>query len=114
MPVRDKPAPFFPQIMMTIFQVQTMFKKEKKERKGLIRIKVQVGPVPQKMVKFKPGLSQILSKVYLSKNMQFELSKYCSAFTPRYRNDNTKCYSTQYILTKEGKIQKRKKILIMD
>ena len=110
MPVRDKPAPFFPQIMMTIFQVQTMFKKEKKERKSLIRIKVQVGPVPQKMVKFKPGLSQILSKVFLSKNMQFELSKYCSAFTPRY----TKCYSTQYILTKEGKIQKRNKILIMD
>ena len=110
MPVRDKPAPFFPQIMMTIFQVQTMFKKEKKERKSLIRIKVQVGPVPQKMVKFKPGLSQILSKVFLSKNMQFELSKYCSAFTPRY----TKCYSTQYILTLEGKIQKRNKILIMD
>ena len=54
MPVRDKPAPFFPQIMMTIFQVQTMFKKEKKERKSLIRIKVKVGPVPQKMVKFKP------------------------------------------------------------
>ena len=114
MPVRDKPAPFFPQIMMTIFQVQTMFKKEKKERKSLIRIKVQVGPVPQKMVNFKPGLSQILSKVFLSKNMQFELSIYCSASTPRYRNDNTKCYSTQYILTKEGKIQKRKKILIMD
>ena len=67
------------------------------------------------MVKFKPGLSQILSKVFLSKNVQFELTKYCSAFTPRYGNDNTKCYSTQYILTKkEGKIQKRTKILIMD
>ena len=93
MPVRDKPAPFFPQIMMTIFQVQTMFKKEKKERKSVIRINRQVGPV----VKFKPGLSQILSKVFLSKNMQFELTKYCSAFTPRYGNDNTKCYPTQYI-----------------
>ena len=114
MPVRDKPAPFFPQIMMTIFQVQTMFKKEKKERKSVIRINIQMGPVPQTMVKFKPGLSQILSKVFLSKNMQFELSKYCSAFTPTYSDDNTKCYFTQNILTKEGKIQKRNKILIMD
>ena len=26
-------------------------------------------PVPQKMVKFNPGLSQILSMVFLSKNM---------------------------------------------
>ena len=99
MPVRDKPAPFFPQIMMTIFQVQTMFKKEKKERKSVIRIKIQMRPVSQKMVKFKPGLSQILSKVFLSKDMQFELTKYCSVFTPIYSNDNTKCYSTQYILT---------------
>ena len=77
-----------------------MFKKEKKERKSVIRINIQMG--------------QILSKVFLSKNMQFELSKYCSAFTPTYSDDNTKCYSTQNILTKEGKIQKRNKILIMD
>ena len=28
-----------------------------------------LGLVPQKMVKFNPGLSQILSKVFLSKNM---------------------------------------------
>lgn len=83
MPVRDKPAPFFPQIMMTIFQVQTMFKKEKKERKSVIRIKIQMRPVSQKMVKFKPGLNQILSKVFLSKDMKLELTKYCSAFTPR-------------------------------
>ena len=48
------------------------------------------GPVPRKMVKFNPGLSQILSKVFLSKNMQLELTKYCS-------NDNTKCYSKQCI-----------------
>ena len=114
MPVRDKPAPFFPQIMMTIFQVQTMFKKEKKERKSVIRIKIQMRPVSQKMVKFKPGLSQILSKVFLSKDMKLELTKYCSAFTPIYSNDNTKCCSTQYILSKEGKIQKRNKILIID
>ena len=83
MPVRDKPAPLFPQIMMTIFQVQTMLRKEKKERKSVIRINAQGYPVPQKMVKFKPGLSQILSTVFFSKNMQFELTKYRSAFTPR-------------------------------
>ena len=35
------------------------------------------GPVPRKMIKFNPGLSQILSKVFLSKNMQLKLSKYC-------------------------------------
>ena len=34
------------------------------------------GPVPRKMVKFNPGLSQILSKVFLSKNMLLELTKY--------------------------------------
>ena len=28
-----------------------------------------LGPVPQKMVKFNSGLSQILSKGFLSKNM---------------------------------------------
>ena len=28
------------------------------------------------MVKFNPGLSQILSKVFLSQNMQLEFSKY--------------------------------------
>ena len=29
--------------------------------------------VPRKMVNFNPGLSQILSKVFLSKSMQLEL-----------------------------------------
>ena len=52
------------------------------------------GPVPRKFI---AGLSQILSKVFSSKNMQLELTKYCRAFTPRYSNDNTKCYSKQYI-----------------
>ena len=47
------------------------------------------------MVKFNPGLSQILSKVVLSQNMQLEFSKYCWVVTPRYSNDNTKCYSKQ-------------------
>ena len=31
------------------------------------------GPVPQKMVKFNPGLSLVLRKVFLSKDMQLEL-----------------------------------------
>ena len=34
------------------------------------------GLVPQKMVKFNTGLSQILSKVFLSKIMSLELTKY--------------------------------------
>ena len=36
-------------------------------------------------------------KVFLSKNMQLELRKYCGAFPPRCSNDSTKCYSKQYI-----------------
>ena len=36
-----------------------------------------LGPVPQKMVKFNPGLIQILSKAFLPKNMQPELTKHC-------------------------------------
>ena len=42
-------------------------------RHNTVRI-VALGPVPRKMVKFNPGLSQILSEVFLSKKMQFELS----------------------------------------
>ena len=52
---------------------------------------------PRKVVKFNPGLSQILSKVFLSKNMQLELTTYSLAFTLRYGNDITKCYLKQYI-----------------
>ena len=48
------------------------------------------------MVNFNPGLSQILNKVFFSQNMQLELTKYCLAFTARY-NNNTKCYSKQYV-----------------
>ena len=33
--------------------------------------------VPRMMVKFQPGLSQILSTVFLSKNMKLKLTKYC-------------------------------------
>ena len=32
------------------------------------------GPVPRKMVKFKPVLSKILSMVFSSKNMQLEVT----------------------------------------
>ena len=34
-------------------------------------------PVPRKMVKFNPGLSQISSTVFSSKNMQLGVTKYC-------------------------------------
>ena len=58
---------------------------------------IHLGPVPRKMVKFNPGLSQVLSKVFSSKKVQLELTKYCCAFTPRCSNDNTKCYCKQYM-----------------
>ena len=51
------------------------------------------GPVPLKMVKFNPGLSQILSKVFLSKNMLLELTKYFCVFTPRFSDDSIAFYS---------------------
>ena len=55
------------------------------------------GLVPRKVVKFNLVLRQILSKVFLSKDMQLELTTYYWAFTLRYGNDNTKCYFKQYI-----------------
>ena len=57
------------------------------------------GPVPRKMVKFNPGLSQISSMVFSSKNLQLEVTIYCSVFTTRYSNNNTKCYPKQCIGT---------------
>ena len=54
-----------------------------------------LGQVPRKMVKFNPVFSQILSTVFSSKNMQFEVTKYCWAFITRYSNNNTKCYPKQ-------------------
>ena len=54
-------------------------------------------PFPRKMVKFNRCLSQILRKVFVSKNMSLELTKYCFVFTPRLNDDNTKCYSKQCI-----------------
>ena len=54
-------------------------------------------PPPTPLPGLNPGLSQILSKVFLSKNMHHEHTKYYLAFTPRYSNDNTKYYSKQYL-----------------
>lgn len=63
------------------------------------------GMVPRKMVKNNPGLRQILSKVFLSMNMQLlELTKDSWAFTPRYGYDCTKCYSKQYMGRKNTKM----------
>ena len=44
-------------------------------------------------------LIQFLSKVFLHKNIQLELTKHCWALTSssRYGNDNTKCCYKQYI-----------------
>ena len=60
--------------------------------------KIQVmGPVPRKMVKFNPGLSQILRRVFLSKNMSLELTIYFCVFTLKFSDDNTQCFSKQCI-----------------
>ena len=60
-------------------------------------MQISYAEVSRKMVKFNPGLSQILSTVFLFKNIQFEVTKCYWALTPRYGNYNTKCYSKQYI-----------------
>ena len=57
------------------------------------------------MVKFNPGLCQISSKVFLSKNMKLELTKYSLPFTPRYSDDNTKSYSKTFIARKKTKME---------
>ena len=60
--------------------------------------KIQVmGPVPRKLVKFDPGLSQILSKVFLYKNMSLKLTKYFCVCTLKFSDDNTQCFSKQCI-----------------
>ena len=49
------------------------------QRKSRVEAKYSPGPapVPRKMVKFNPGLNQILSKVFLSKNRRLEFTKCC-------------------------------------
>ena len=59
------------------------------------------------MVKLNPGLSQILSKIFLTKNMSLELTKYCFLFTTRLNDDNIEYYSKQ---CKGRKIQKWNRI----
>ena len=52
------------------------------------------GPVPRKMIKFNPGLSQILSKVllvYESVTLGYKMPL-CPLYFEK-RNDNTTCYS---------------------
>ena len=55
----------------------------------MLHVYPTLGSSSSKGVKFNPGLCQISSKVFLSKNMQLELTKHCSTFTPRYSNDDT-------------------------
>ena len=47
--------------------------------------------------KFNPGLSQILSKDFSSKDVQLEVTKYYWAFTTKYSNDDSKCYLKQRV-----------------
>ena len=54
-----------------------------------------LGPVPWKMVQFNPGLSQILSKVFLPKNMSLELTNQL-CLSMRFSDDNTKSFSKQW------------------
>ena len=62
-----------------------------------------LGLVPRKMVQFNPGLSQILSKVFLSENMSPELTNQLCLST-RFSGDHTECFSKQCI---GRQIQKR-------
>ena len=55
-----------------------------------------LGPVPRKMLQFNPGISQILSKVFLSENMSLELTnQFC--LSTRFSDENTECFSKQCI-----------------
>ena len=74
-------------------------------------LEIAWGPDRRKMVKFNPGLSQISSMVSSSKNIQLEVTKYCWAFTTRNTND---AQNVTLSNTKECKIQKRNKLLILD
>ena len=64
---------------------------------GTFNVTNGLGPVPRKMVKLNRGLSQILSKIFLTKNMSLELTKYCFLFTTRLNDDNIEYYSKQCI-----------------
>ena len=64
------------------------------------------------MVKFNPGLSQILNKIFLSKNMLLEITKSFCVFTPRFSDDNIE--SVTLGNAKEGKYESRTNFLIWD
>ena len=49
--------------------------------------------IRETVIGLNPGLSQILSKVFLSKNMSLELTKYFCVFTPRFSDDSIEFYS---------------------
>ena len=55
--------------------METVFESPGCPLRGTQQGFIQQGPVLRKMVN--PGLSQTLSKVFLSKNMQLEVTKYC-------------------------------------
>ena len=58
------------------------------------------------MVNFNPGLSQLLIKVFLTKDTAIR-AKQKHYFTPKYSADNTKCYSKQYIGRKITKTEQK-------
>ena len=62
-----------------LFSLTRMFAAhhEKKLFSCVFKVSIEyLGPVPRKMVKFNPGLSQISSTVFSSKIMQLEVTKY--------------------------------------
>ena len=71
-----------------------MLDSNRKWESGFLEL-VFRSPVTRKTVKFNPGVSQILSKVFLSKNMSLELTTYCCVFPPRSSDDYVECYSKQ-------------------
>ena len=66
---------------------------------------VSLPPKPGELASLR--LIQFLSKVFLHKNIQLELTKHCWALTStsRYGNDNTKCCYKQYIRRQNTKTE---------
>ena len=63
------------------------------------------------MIKFNPGLSHILSKVFFAKNMQLEFT---NTVEPLIRETVMIKQNVTLSNTQEGKIQKRNEFLILD
>ena len=66
---------------------------------------VSLPPKPGELASLR--LIQFLSKIFLHKNIQLELTKHCWALTStsRYGNDNTKCCYKQYIRRQNTKTE---------